>query len=166
MAEKFKMVGMIVVMVTLYYVVTLALRPCIVVENDANILYCFKLNADEEIALQYVHSVEKTVVIEKIGLVNNELCIKEMLYQSFGAGLPFLVQQGQFRIENDWFIINDINEKESKHIVTIENPVEFRHKDIKALITHREVGEKSDTKSFSDGIRAAMRQDPDIILVG
>ena len=111
MAEKFKMVGMIVVMVTLYYVVTLALRPCIVVENDANILYCFKLNADEEIALQYVHSVEKTVVIEKIGLVNNELCIKEMLYQSFGAGLPFLVQQGQFRIENDWFIINDINEK-------------------------------------------------------
>ena len=106
MAEKFKMVGMIVVMVTLYYVVTLALRPCIVVENDANILYCFKLNADEEIALQYVHSVEKTVVIEKIGLVNNELCIKEMLYQSFGAGLPFLVQQGQFRIENDWFIIN------------------------------------------------------------
>ena len=58
-----------------------------------------------------MHSVEKTVVIEKIGLVNNELCIKEMLYQSFGAGLPFLVQQGQFRIENDWFIINDINEK-------------------------------------------------------
>ena len=52
MAEKFKMVGMIVVMVTLYYVVTLALRPCIVVENDANILYCFKLNADETIALQ------------------------------------------------------------------------------------------------------------------
>ena len=115
MAEKFKMVGMIVVMVTLYYVVTLALRPCIVVENDANILYCFKLNADEEIALQYVHSVEKTVVIEKIGLVNNELCIKEMLYQSFGAGLPFLVQQGQFRIENDWFIINDINEKNKEN---------------------------------------------------
>ena len=52
MAEKVKIVIMTLVMVTMYYVVTLALRPCIVVENDANILYCFKLNADETIALQ------------------------------------------------------------------------------------------------------------------
>jgi len=61
-------------------------------------------------------------------------------------------------------IINEINEKKPKHIITIEDPVEFIHKEKKALINQRSLGE--DTLSFSNALRAALREDPDIILVG
>ncbi len=61
-------------------------------------------------------------------------------------------------------IINEINETKEKHIITIEDPVEFVHKDKKALINQRSLGEN--TLSFSRALRAALREDPDIILVG
>ena len=61
-------------------------------------------------------------------------------------------------------MINEINETQSKHIITIEDPVEFVHKDKKSLINQRSLGE--DTLSFSRALRAALREDPDIILVG
>ncbi|GAB6044556.1 type IV pilus twitching motility protein PilT [Caminibacter profundus] len=61
-------------------------------------------------------------------------------------------------------IINEINEKKAKHIITIEDPVEFIHKDKKSLINQRSIGE--DTLSFSNALRASLREDPDIILVG
>jgi twitching motility protein PilT len=61
-------------------------------------------------------------------------------------------------------IINEINETKAKHIITIEDPVEFIHKDKKSLINQRSLGE--DTKSFANALRAALREDPDIILVG
>ena len=61
-------------------------------------------------------------------------------------------------------MINEINETKAKHIITIEDPVEFIHKDKKSLINQRSLGE--DTRSFSNALRAALREDPDIILVG
>jgi twitching motility protein PilT len=61
-------------------------------------------------------------------------------------------------------IINEINETKEKHIITIEDPVEFVHKDKKSLINQRSLGEN--TLSFSRALRAALREDPDIILVG
>ena len=61
-------------------------------------------------------------------------------------------------------MINEINENKAKHIITIEDPVEFVHKDKKSLINQRSLGE--DTLSFSNALRAALREDPDIILVG
>ena len=61
-------------------------------------------------------------------------------------------------------MIDYINSKRACHIVTIEDPIEFVHPQRKARITQREVGR--DTESFSGALRAALRQDPDIILVG
>jgi twitching motility protein PilT len=61
-------------------------------------------------------------------------------------------------------ILNEINETEHKHIVTIEDPVEFIHQNKKSVFSHRETG--SDTKSFATALKYAMRQDPDIILIG
>ena len=61
-------------------------------------------------------------------------------------------------------MINEINENKAKHIITIEDPVEFVHKDKKCLINQRSLGE--DTLSFANALRAALREDPDIILVG
>jgi twitching motility protein PilT len=61
-------------------------------------------------------------------------------------------------------MINDINEKEHGHILTLEDPIEFVHESKNCLINQREVGR--DTLSFTNALRSALREDPDIILVG
>jgi len=61
-------------------------------------------------------------------------------------------------------IVNYINQTRSVHIVTIEDPIEYLHKDNKSLINQREVG--MDTLSFSNALRHVVRQDPDVILIG
>ena len=61
-------------------------------------------------------------------------------------------------------IINEINVNRRKHVITIEDPIEFVHKDRKCIINQRSVGQ--DTLSFGSALRAALREDPDIILVG
>lgn len=61
-------------------------------------------------------------------------------------------------------IIDRINTVHSRHIITIEDPVEFVHQAKKSLITHREVGRHA--TSFASALRAAVREDPDVILVG
>jgi twitching motility protein PilT len=61
-------------------------------------------------------------------------------------------------------MIGHINQSKRKHIITLENPLEFLHRDIHSSITQREIG--SDTASFDSGLRAALREDPDVILIG
>ena len=61
-------------------------------------------------------------------------------------------------------MINEINLHDKKHIITIEDPIEFIHKDRGCIINQRSVGQ--DTLSFDRALRAALREDPDIILVG
>jgi len=61
-------------------------------------------------------------------------------------------------------ILDKINKTRSGHILTIEDPLEFVHHNQKCLITHREVG--AHAQSFADALRAAMRENPDFILVG
>jgi len=57
-----------------------------------------------------------------------------------------------------------VNRSEPKHIVTIEDPIEYLHRDDKSIINQREVG--TDTASFARALRRVLRQDPDIILIG
>src|SRR3989442_4347577 len=61
-------------------------------------------------------------------------------------------------------MINHINQNQHKHVLTLENPIEFLHRDINCSITQREIG--TDTDDFRMGLRAALRQDPDVILIG
>jgi len=61
-------------------------------------------------------------------------------------------------------IIDHVNSSRTEHIMTIEDPIEFLHRDKKSLVNQREV--EVDTKSFSYALRSALRQDPDVILVG
>src|SRR3954467_7834656 len=61
-------------------------------------------------------------------------------------------------------LINYINTRESRHILTLENPIEFLHRDVQSSVTQREIG--SDTTDFKMGLRAALRQDPDVIMIG
>lgn len=61
-------------------------------------------------------------------------------------------------------MINHINETTGRHIITIEDPVEFYHHSKKSLVNHRELG--TDTQSFARALKSALREDPDVILVG
>ena len=61
-------------------------------------------------------------------------------------------------------MINNINLTRAEHILTVEDPIEFVYEPVKSLIHQRQVGE--DTKSFANALRAALREDPDVILVG
>ncbi|MDP2324302.1 MAG: type IV pilus twitching motility protein PilT [Gammaproteobacteria bacterium] len=61
-------------------------------------------------------------------------------------------------------LINDINTNRPDHIITVEDPVEFLHRDKMAIVTQREIGH--DTLSFANALRGALRQDPDVILIG
>ena len=61
-------------------------------------------------------------------------------------------------------MLDHINHTRNRHIITLENPIEFIHTHDKCIINQREVGD--DTGSFAAGLRAALRQDPDVILVG
>jgi twitching motility protein PilT len=61
-------------------------------------------------------------------------------------------------------MVNHINQTQRKHIVTLENPIEFLHRDVSSSVTQREIG--VDTDDFRVGLRAALRQDPDVVLIG
>jgi len=61
-------------------------------------------------------------------------------------------------------MIRHMNENQNIHIVTLEDPIEYVHRDIKATITQRELG--SDLVSFQEGLRGGLRQDPDVIMIG
>ena len=61
-------------------------------------------------------------------------------------------------------IVNEINKTRTANIITVEDPVEFIHTDQKSIVSHREVGKQ--TQSFASALKAALREDPDVILVG
>jgi len=61
-------------------------------------------------------------------------------------------------------IVNHINQTQNKHIITLESPIEFLHRDLSCSVTQREIG--VDTDDFRAGLRAALRQDPDVVLIG
>lgn len=61
-------------------------------------------------------------------------------------------------------MLNHINQKKNKHILTLEDPIEFLIRDHKSIITQREIG--TDVKNFKTGLKSALRQDPDVICIG
>jgi twitching motility protein PilT len=61
-------------------------------------------------------------------------------------------------------MVNEINQTTERHIITIEDPIEFVHEPMRAAITHREVGRH--TTSFAAGLRAALRESPDVLVIG
>ena len=63
-------------------------------------------------------------------------------------------------------LINDINEKQNRKILTLEDPIEYKHTSKKSLIVQKEVGEWKDILNFSDGVKNSLREDCDILVVG
>lgn len=100
------------------------------------------------------------LTLEQLGLPEN---VHELLYKPRGLILV-TGPTGSGKSTTLASMLNVINEDRDCHIVTIEDPIEFYHPHKKSIVTQREVG--ADVPSFAEAIRRALRQDPDVILVG
>ncbi|MGX7420619.1 type IV pilus twitching motility protein PilT [Carnobacterium gallinarum] len=89
--------------------------------------------------------------------------LKDLIYKSQGL---FLVTgpTGSGKSTTLAAMIDYLNEMKNTHILTLEDPIEYVHKHKKSIVSQREIGR--DTESFGNALRAALRQDPDVILVG
>jgi twitching motility protein PilT len=103
----------------------------------------------------------KLLTMEQIGIPPS---VKELLYKPRGLILV-TGPTGSGKTTTLASMLNIINEeREEVHLITIEDPIEYYHKHKKSLITQREIG--VDVPNFAEGLRRALRQDPDIVLVG
>jgi len=102
----------------------------------------------------------KLLTLEQIGLPNS---IKDLLYRPRGLILV-TGPTGSGKSTTLASMLNIINEERDCHIITVEDPIEFFHNHKKSMVIQREVG--TDVPSFSDALKRALRQDPDVILVG
>ena len=119
----------------------------------------FKAKGDFGIVLRQIPS--KLLTMEEIGIPPS---VKELLYKPRGLILV-TGPTGCGKTTSLASMLNIINEeREEVHLITIEDPIEYYHKHKKSLVTQREIG--VDVPNFAEGLRRALRQDPDIVLVG
>ncbi len=119
----------------------------------------FKAKGDFGVVLRQIPS--KLLTMEEIGIPPS---VKELLYKPRGLVLV-TGPTGCGKTTTLASMLNIINEeREEVHLITVEDPIEYYHKHKKSLITQREIG--VDVPNFAEGLRRALRQDPDIILVG
>jgi twitching motility protein PilT len=102
----------------------------------------------------------KLMTLEKLGLPDT---VRELLFKPRGLVLV-TGPTGSGKSTTLASMLDVINKERGVHIITIEDPIEFYHSSQKSLVTQREVG--ADVPSFAEAIRRALRQDPDVILVG
>jgi twitching motility protein PilT len=108
-----------------------------------------------------LRQIPKTLLtLEQIGLPP---AIRELLYRPRGLILV-TGPTGSGKTTTLASMINIINENRDCHIITVEDPIEYYHPHKKSIITQREIG--VDVPSFSEALRRALRQDPDVMLVG
>ena len=118
----------------------------------------FKQRGNTAIALRLIPS--KILTFEQIGLPP---IVKKMIYQPRGL---FLVTgpTGSGKTTTLATMIDYINTRQDRHIITVEDPIEYYHTHKKSLVNQRELG--SDVPTFYEALRRVLRQDPDVILVG
>jgi len=119
----------------------------------------FKERGNFGIVLRQIPS--KLLTMEQIGIPSS---VKDLLYKP--RGLILVVgPTGCGKTTSLASMLNIINEERDEvHLITIEDPIEYYHKHKKSLVTQREIG--VDVPNFAEGLRRALRQDPDIVLVG
>ncbi|HIP61996.1 MAG TPA: PilT/PilU family type 4a pilus ATPase [Sulfurovum sp.] len=133
--------------------------------------FSYKFHSDSRFRVNIFHQMDGLSAVFRIIPANiptiKELGLPEVIgdFADIARGLVLVTGvTGSGKSTTLASILSKINHTHNKHIITLEDPIEFVHKDIKCLINQRAMG--SDFKSFDDALPAALREDPDIILVG
>ena len=141
-------------------------------------------NTTRKLDMSYVHrdirlrvniSLSDDVPLCTLRLIKNELpsyeslgvpdIVRRMTYQPQGLILVTgKTNSGKSTTLNA--LVNYINENQNKKILTLENPVEYKHHSKKSLIVQKEVGKGRDSLTFSDGVKNSLREDCDILVIG
>lgn len=129
----------------------------------------------KDIRLRVNISLSDDIPLCTLRLIKNELpsyeslgvpdIVRRMTYQPQGLILVTgKTNSGKSTTLNA--LVNHINENQNKKILTLENPVEYKHHSKKSLIVQKEVGKGRDTLTFSDGVKNTLREDCDILVIG
>ncbi len=129
----------------------------------------------EDIRLRVNISMSNEIPIFTMRLIKNELpkyedlgvpdIVRRMTYQPQGLMLVTgKTNSGKTTTLNA--LINEINENQNKKILTLENPVEYKHKSKKSVIVQKEIGAGRDCLNYSDGVKNSLREDCDILVIG
>ena len=129
----------------------------------------------KDIRLRVNISLSDDIPLCTLRLIKNELptyeslgvpdIVRRMTYQTQGLILVTgKTNSGKTTTLNA--LINNINENQNKKILTLENPVEYKHHSKKSLIVQKEIGKGRDSLTFSDGVKNSLREDCDILVIG
>lgn len=140
-------------------------------KEDKNLDFTYVLGDEHRFRVNFFHQMDGLSAVFRIIPVKiatlEELQLPEVInsFADIHRGLVLVTGvTGSGKSTTLAALIDKINRETKKHIITVEDPIEFIHKDRGCLINQRAIGQ--DTHSFSDALRAALREDPDIILVG
>ncbi len=148
------------------------------VENDELFRKSRRLDTSYEyhnIRLRVNISLSDDIPVATLRIIKNELpkfedlgvpdIVRRMTYQPQGLILVTgKTNSGKTTTLNA--LINEINEKQNKKILTLENPIEYKHTSKKSIIVQKEVGIGKDALNFSDGVKNSLREDCDILVIG
>ncbi len=140
-------------------------------EKDKNLDFTYILDEKSRFRVNFFHQMDGYSAVFRIIPVDipsiDDLKLPEVIkdFTEFHRGLVLVTGvTGSGKSTTLAAMLDRINDHEKKLIITIEDPIEFVHKDKGCLVNQRSLGQ--DTNSFSDALRGALREDPDIILVG
>ena len=147
--------------------------------DEQKAVFAKTLDLDYSLDLPTISRFRVNVAVQRKGIAGFFRLIPEAVYSLDELGLPETLKRicnynsglvivtgptGSGKSTSQAAMINEINTNEAQHIITIEDPIEFVHENKKSIVDQREV--KSHTQSFTKALRAALREDPDVILVG
>jgi len=138
---------------------------------DRNLDFTYLLNEDNRFRVNIFHQMDGLSLVLRLIPVKiptlDELKLPKVIksFTDIHRGLVLVTGvTGSGKSTTLAALLDKLNNETNKHIITVEDPIEFIHKDKGCLINQRAIGQ--DAHSFSDALRAALREDPDIILVG
>ncbi len=150
-----------------------------VMTEEQKSYFAKNLDIDFSLDLPSICRFRVNIFVQRKGIAGAFRLIPEVVYSIDELGLPETLKQitkynnglvvvtgptGSGKSTTQAAMLNEINANEAQHIITVEDPIEFVHENKKSIIEQREV--KTHTISFQRALRSALREDPDVILVG